>query len=107
MNYNVEWTAKAVEAYLARRLRQEDEPEVPFQRVLQAIRALPEVDRTPEWVLLAALGFGEARGRIRVRVWKRDQVDPEELKVSLTSAAVQDARAKGTTPSEPRDTPEV
>jgi hypothetical protein len=81
MNYNIPWTAGRIEGYLRDRIHHADDPEVPFTYVEDHVLGLPEVDRTPRWVIIAALGALVGQGSARMRVWKRDQDDIEDVKV--------------------------
>lgn len=81
MNYNIPWTAQRIEGYLRDRTLQEDDPEVPYSYVEDHVQGLAEIDRTPRWVIIAALGVLVGRGSARMRVWKRDQDAIEDVKV--------------------------
>lgn len=83
MNYDVEWAASAVEQFLSARLRNGEDPEATFQMILKALQARPEVDRTPAWVVLAGIGALVDRKRVRIRVWKRDQESPDDIKIQI------------------------
>lgn len=82
MNYNIPWVARRVERYLKHRYENERDPEVPFSMVESMVGHLGEVDRTPRWVVVAAVGYLIHQGSAAVRVWKRDQSDVDEVKVS-------------------------
>jgi len=81
LNYNVPWVARRIERYLKHRFENERDPEVPFASVEAMVRQLDEVDRTPRWVIVAALGCLLQEGAAAYRVWKRDQVDIDEVRV--------------------------
>lgn len=82
MNYNIPWVAKKVEAYLKHRLEHERDVEVPFSSIENMVRHLAEVDRTPQWVIVAAVGYLMGQNCAGMRVWKRDQSAVDEVKVS-------------------------
>lgn len=87
MNYDFDWTANAIENFLRERARSGREPEVPFQTALKALNGRGDVDRTPEWVAVAAVGQLVAAGRVKSRVWKRDQDVPGEVLLTYKAPA--------------------
>jgi len=95
MNYDIEWTAGAIEAVLRRRAEDADDPEVPFREVLRSLNARGDVDRTPEWVAAAGIGILVAGQRARVRVWKRDQDRPDEVLLQTSRPPVGTSRGAG------------
>lgn len=106
MNYDIPFTAKRIEGYLKDRTLHEDDPEVPYTYVEDHVLGLTQVDRTPRWVIIAALGALVGQGSARMRVWKRDQSDIEDVKVRYVGKPAPEAEpVEQVEPVEPGGSP--
>ena len=81
MNYDIPLVARKISTFLRERVDEDGGPEVPFSYVEGHILAQDDIDRTPRWVIVAAVGYLVARGAAHVRVWKRDQADVDDVKI--------------------------
>jgi len=84
MNYNLDWTAKKIYKFLIENRDKLDEyGEMEFRLIKNYFDTLENVDVTPDWVLIIALGILYAQKKVRIRVWMRDQKDISLVKVRL------------------------
>jgi len=84
MNYDVPYVARKIDVYLRARLANGDETEIPFSQIQGYVNALEEIDRTPEWVVVAAIGYLTNEGIAEFKVWKRDHTDVTTVKVRIS-----------------------
>ncbi|MCK5685205.1 hypothetical protein KAJ27_13835 [bacterium] len=81
MNYNISWSTEKIRQFLVKRFDDKDEFETTFKDIRNHFLNNINIDRTPDWVLIASLGALQQSGIVKIRAWKHDQVDMEFVKI--------------------------